>query len=111
MSKIFFTKYVCKLHFDKKRYFLAISFIYYLCINTLKDLAEKLFNLSLVDSDKLDDESQETKRLNSSDELPLYTEFVEKALNTNSNVITSSKGHIRLNIEWRSYEDISKYIF
>lgn len=70
---------------------------------SFQDLVEKFFTLSLVDS------NSENQRLSSTDELPLYAECVEKALNNNS---TTSKNvaiqeHIRLNLEWRSYNDIS----
>jgi hypothetical protein len=47
----------------------------------------------------------EQVRLKSSDEMPLYTEAVEKAINESQ---VSSIGFIRLNVEWRSFESISK---
>jgi len=63
-----------------------------------KDLVERLFTLSLS-------VGGEQVKLKSSDEMPLYTEQVEKAINENQ---LNNLGYIRLNIEWRSFEGISK---
>jgi len=69
-----------------------------------KDLVEKLFTLSLNDPD-----TQERVKLNPNDELPLYAECVEKFINKTIRISkVSSSEYIKLNIEWRSFEDISK---
>ena len=67
-------------------------------------LAEKFFTMSLVDST-----TKLTMKINSTDELPLYAEFIDKALNESLNLtknLPNRLEHIKLNIEWRSYEDI-----
>jgi ubiquitin C-terminal hydrolase len=69
-----------------------------------KELAEKLFTLHIVDSTR-----QQKRRLNASDELPLYAEFVDKALSESlvlSNRGESSVEYIKIYIEWRSVNDI-----
>ena len=63
-----------------------------------KDLFERLFSLSLS-------VGGEQVRLKSSDDMPLYTEQVERAINESQ---LNSLGFIKLNIEWRSFEGISK---
>lgn len=70
-----------------------------------KDLVEKLFTLSLNDP-----ETHERVKLNPNDELPLYAECVEKFISTTIKIskINSCVEYIKLNIEWRSFEDISK---
>lgn len=67
---------------------------------------EKFFTLSVVNSNS----KHQTQRLNSSDELPLYAESVDKALSDSVNISSNVNivEHIRLNIEWKSYEDIKK---
>jgi ubiquitin C-terminal hydrolase len=67
-------------------------------------LAEKFFTLSLVDST-----TKLTTKINPTDELPLYAEFIDKALNESLNLsrnLPNKLEYIKLNIEWRSYEDI-----
>lgn len=66
-----------------------------------KDLVEKLFTLSI-------NSSSEQVRLNSSDELPLYAECVEKAINECQLSVQDSNNveYIKLNIEWKSFEGI-----
>lgn len=67
-----------------------------------------MFSLSLVDPN-----SKKAQRLNSSDELPLYAECVDKALNEIANKLNqeettaqnSTTDYIRINIEWRSDDD------
>lgn len=68
-----------------------------------------MFTLSLVDP-VLSKKAQQ--RLNPGDELPLYAECIDKALNESSKLAQDTNNlveHIRLNIEWRSYDDISGY--
>ncbi len=80
--------------------------------NILKytDTLEKLFTLSLIDTQK-----KETRRLSPTDELPLYAQFVDHALNESTKMSNSNNAdahkireHIKLNIEWKSYEDITQ---
>jgi hypothetical protein len=67
-------------------------------------LVEKLFTLSINDVN-----NKQRARLNPSDELPLYAECVEKAINdSHLNNGGMNLEYIKLNIEWRSFEDISK---
>lgn len=73
-----------------------------------KELAVKMFTLSLYDVN-----TRQCVKLNATDELPLYAECVDKALNEsvklgNHDSTTQLVEHIRINIEWRSYDDISK---
>jgi hypothetical protein len=71
-----------------------------------QDLAEKLFTISLIDTNK-----KQTVRLSPSDELPLYAQCVDKALSESSKIASDNKRvleHVRLNIEWRSYDEITK---
>lgn len=74
-----------------------------------RELAHKLFSLSLVDPN-----TKKPVRLNASDELPLYAECVDKALNESARLASldtdsNSAPHeyIRLNIEWRSHDDLN----
>lgn len=67
-----------------------------------KDLVEKLFTLSLS-SDSL----QPHTTLNAADELPLYAECVEQALN-DSQLNSHSNEFIKLHIEWKSFDGIAK---
>lgn len=77
-----------------------------------------MFTLSLIDPNSKKSPSQ---RLNSSDELPLYAECIDNALNENARLaaavvaapdtVTTDSSHIeyiRINMEWRSIDDISK---
>lgn len=72
-----------------------------------KDLVEKLFTLSLS-SDSL----QQHTPLNAADELPLYAECVEQALNDsqlpNRVADQPNNEYIKLHIEWKSFDGISK---
>ena len=68
-------------------------------------MVEKFFNLSIID---INESHCETKRLDSSNEFPLCTEFVDKSLNLSQNQLKNSNEYIRLNIEWKSYEEISR---
>ena len=67
-----------------------------------KDLVEKLFTLSLNDS-------QKQIRLNPSDELPLYAECVERAINEShfNRAQSNNTEYIKLHIEWKSFDGIS----
>ncbi len=69
-------------------------------------MAEKLFTISLIDTSK-----KQTIRINSTDELPLYAQCVDNALSESLKITVENKRileHVKLNIEWRSYDDISK---
>ena len=68
---------------------------------------EKLFTISVSSN------SNQRVRLNPADELPLYAECVEAALNDSqlagcAEASQSCVEYVKLNIEWRSFEDISK---
>ncbi len=69
-------------------------------------MAEKLFTISLIETSK-----KQAIRLNSTDELPLYAQCVDKALGESLKIAAENKSvleHIKLNIEWRSYDEITK---
>ncbi|RNA23257.1 ubiquitin carboxyl-terminal hydrolase 31-like [Brachionus plicatilis] len=70
-------------------------------LEKFKNILDKLFAIYLVTGD-----DTQPYRISPSDELPLYIESVETALN---NTIKSCDvaEHIRILIKWKSYEDIS----
>jgi len=68
-------------------------------------LADKLFNVSLYDP-----LVNQMSRLNVNDELPLYAEFIDRALNESMSASNkTSVEHLRLNIEWKCLDDVQKY--
>ena len=114
----------CKLLESQIKYFRDRNMLKY------RDLASKMFTLSLVDptggfmtvpannnnSSTTTNNNKLLKRINSSDELPLYAECVDQALNESVRLAAAQAQssdepvieHIRLVIEWRSYEDLTK---
>jgi ubiquitin C-terminal hydrolase len=61
---------------------------------------ERLFSISVVEIKS--DNSVKLNRLDSNDDLPLYTEWIESSLSNNNS------SFIQLNVQWKSKEDISR---